>query len=101
MILVLEWKQSPQKYLCQLTPQSEASKASAHMTTQLLKLQAYKLTATQQIFSTEQAARHWYCRRFGTLIANRILYPYFVSFLEEAQFTANGNKNRQNTILLF
>jgi len=65
----------PKKYFCQLTAQMEVSKASAHMATQLLKLQAYKLTATQKIFPTDQPARHWYCRRFGRLIVNRFLYP--------------------------
>jgi len=91
---------SPKKCLCLLTSQIEVSKASAHMTTQFLKLQVYKLTAKQQIFPTDQAVRHWYCRRLGTLIDNRLLYPELVSFLEP-WFTANENINRQNTILMF
>jgi len=100
MILVLEWKQAP-KNVCLLTFKTEVSKASARMATQHLKLHTYKLTFIQQIFPTDQAARYWYCRRFGTLLANRLLYPELVSFLEEAWFTANGNKNLQNTILMF
>jgi hypothetical protein len=92
---------SPKKCLCLLTFQTEVSKASAHMATQRLKLHTYKLTFTQQIFPTGQAARYWYCRRFGTLIANRLLYPELVSFSEEAWFAANRNKNMQNTILVF